>query len=191
VPLDKLHAGVLCPGLLSGGFRSCGGDHQSWLVDRAPYSEPRSWRVDDHGLTWLHAAPKIRFLANPDKRQPYPRSWEEQSRLFCELPAHLQDMALFAVNTGCRDAELQPGVGMGSASCRTRDFSLHHPESLGEERGRTSRCSQPHSSFSCRRQARKACKICVRLRRQTHMSHAELCLEEGKDTCGAGPGARP
>jgi integrase len=46
------------------------------------------------------------LLANIGKRQPYPLSWEEQSRLFSELPDHLREMALFAVNTGCRDAEI-------------------------------------------------------------------------------------
>ena len=30
----------------------------------------------------------------------------EQNTLFCLLPAHLADMAIFAVNTGCRDAEI-------------------------------------------------------------------------------------
>jgi integrase len=39
-------------------------------------------------------------------RQPYPMSWEEQSILFGELPAHLQKMALFKVNTGCREQEV-------------------------------------------------------------------------------------
>jgi integrase len=62
--------------------------------------------VDDRGLTWLQTPPNIKFLANPDKRQPYPLNWEEQSRLFGELPDHLADMALFAVNTGCRNAEI-------------------------------------------------------------------------------------
>ncbi|MDF9778049.1 hypothetical protein OKW11_005006 [Pseudomonas baetica] len=33
-------------------------------------------------------------------QKPYPLSWEEQSVLFAELPAHLQWMALFKVNTG-------------------------------------------------------------------------------------------
>src|SRR5262249_17769059 len=46
------------------------------------------------------------LLANNDKRRPYPLSWEEQSRLFHELPEHLAEMAIFAVNTGCRDAEI-------------------------------------------------------------------------------------
>lgn len=39
-------------------------------------------------------------------RKPYPLSWEEQNKLFKELPAHLAKMALFAVNTGCRDQEI-------------------------------------------------------------------------------------
>ncbi len=39
-------------------------------------------------------------------RKPYPLSWEEQDRLFRELPAHLQRIALFKVNTGCRKQEV-------------------------------------------------------------------------------------
>ena len=41
-----------------------------------------------------------------DSRKPYPLSWEEQSVLFAELPAHLQRMAMFKVNTGCREQEV-------------------------------------------------------------------------------------
>jgi integrase len=63
------------------------------------------WR-DPTGLTWLEAAPKIRFLPESDRRKPYPMSWEEQGRLLRELPPHLQRMALFKVNTGCREAEV-------------------------------------------------------------------------------------
>ena len=33
-------------------------------------------------------------------------SWEEQNSLFRELPPHLRRMALFKVNTGCREAEV-------------------------------------------------------------------------------------
>ncbi len=62
--------------------------------------------MDDHGLTWLVAAPKIKLLPDTAKRQPYPLNWDEQSRLFKELPEHLATMALFAVNTGCRDGEV-------------------------------------------------------------------------------------
>ena len=47
-----------------------------------------------------------KLLANTDKRKPYPLSWEEQTLLFQSLPDHLAQMALFAVNTGCRDQEI-------------------------------------------------------------------------------------
>ena len=43
---------------------------------------------------------------NREKRQPYPLTWHEQSSLFSGLPKHLAEMALFAVNTGCRSAEV-------------------------------------------------------------------------------------
>ena len=33
-------------------------------------------------------------------------AWDEQARLFQQLPKHLARMALFKVNTGCRDAEV-------------------------------------------------------------------------------------
>lgn len=63
--------------------------------------------LDEHGLTWLSQAPTIKLLdERPGKRKPYPLSWEEQDRLFAELPPHLKRMALFAVNTGCRDKEI-------------------------------------------------------------------------------------
>jgi integrase len=62
--------------------------------------------MDEHGLTWLASAPKIKLLPEPDLRKPYPLDWDEQSALFKVLPSHLERMALFAVNTGCRDAEI-------------------------------------------------------------------------------------
>jgi integrase len=62
--------------------------------------------IDDHGLTWLQVSPKIRLLPDTEKRPPYLLSWDEQDRLFKELPRHLANMALFAVNTGCRDGEV-------------------------------------------------------------------------------------
>jgi integrase len=66
----------------------------------------RSWR-DEHGLTWLETAPLITM---PDirssARKPYPLSWDEQRRLFALLPGSVAQMALFAVNTGCREQEV-------------------------------------------------------------------------------------
>jgi integrase len=63
------------------------------------------WR-DEYGLTWLATPPKIKLLSQLDAREPYPMSSEEQSRLFAELPDHLLKMAIFKVNTGCREQEV-------------------------------------------------------------------------------------
>ncbi len=62
--------------------------------------------MDEHGLTWLTSPPKIKLLSELDSRKPYPLNWEEQDRLFAVLADHLREMALFAVNTGCRDREI-------------------------------------------------------------------------------------
>jgi integrase len=63
------------------------------------------WR-DEQGLTWLEYAPKIKLLKVTDGRPPYPLSRQEQGVLFRELPDHLARMALFKVNTGCREQEV-------------------------------------------------------------------------------------
>ena len=65
----------------------------------------QEWR-DEQGLTWLSIAPKIRLLKETNKRLPYPLDREEEIVLFNQLPLHLRQMALFAVNTGCRDQEI-------------------------------------------------------------------------------------
>ena len=50
--------------------------------------------------------PKIKLLPDRGKRKPYPLSWDEQDRLFAELPEHLRQMALLKVNTGLRDGDV-------------------------------------------------------------------------------------
>lgn len=62
--------------------------------------------LDENGMTWLATAPKIKLLPQTDSRKPYPLSWEEQTKLLKELPAHLAKMALFKTNTGCREGEV-------------------------------------------------------------------------------------
>jgi integrase len=64
----------------------------------------RLWR-DQAGMTWLETVPMLEAVKGP-KRKPYPLSWDEQRALFQQLPDHLSNMALFAVNTGCRDNEI-------------------------------------------------------------------------------------
>jgi integrase len=65
----------------------------------------RVWR-HRNGMAYLSASPLLMREPDVDKRKPYPLSWDEQARFFGELPAHLERMALFDVNTGLRDQEL-------------------------------------------------------------------------------------
>lgn len=63
----------------------------------------RVWRTAQ-GLPWLGAAPLIEMMdEKATQKRPQPISWADQARLLPELPAHLQRMVLFAVNTGARD----------------------------------------------------------------------------------------
>ena len=107
-PLDRLHIGTLQPwidqrhreGVAVGTI-----NHGLKVVRRILNLAATEW-IDEYGMTWLLAAPKIKLLPDTNKRQPYPLSWKEQDRLFKELPRHLAQMALFGVNTGCRDNEI-------------------------------------------------------------------------------------
>jgi integrase len=108
VQLDRLHMGVLQAWLdhrRSEGVAT-GTINQGLQVVRRVLNLAASEWMDDRGLTWILSPPKIRLQPDCNKRQPYPLSWEEQERLFRELPEHLREMSLFAVNTGCRDAEI-------------------------------------------------------------------------------------
>ena len=108
VPLDKLHMGVLQPWIEDrrrAGV-AIGTINQGLQIVRRILNLAAGEWMDEHGLTWILAPPKIKLLPDHHKRQPYPLNWEEQERLFRELPEHLRDMALFAVNTGCRDSEV-------------------------------------------------------------------------------------
>ena len=108
LPLDKIHMGALQPWLdqrRKQGVSTGTINHGLQIIRRILNLASGDW-VDDQGLTWLHATPKIKMLSNTEKRKPYPLNWDEQTRLFRELPDHLEEMALFAVNTGCRDAEI-------------------------------------------------------------------------------------
>lgn len=62
--------------------------------------------LDENGLTWLERSSKIAMLKVTDARKPYPLSFDEQTRLFRELPGHIARMTLFKVNTGCREQEV-------------------------------------------------------------------------------------
>jgi integrase len=108
LPMESIHIGTLQPFIESrrnSGIKTRTINHGLKVVRHILNLASSEW-MDEYGLTWLLSAPKIKLLPEADLRKPYPLNWDEQARLFNELPPHLQKMALFAVNTGCRDAEI-------------------------------------------------------------------------------------
>ncbi len=106
--LDQIHMGTLQPFIearRAHGVKTRTINYGLQVVRRILFLANSEW-LDEHGLTWLAVAPRIKFLPETDRRAPYPLSWEEQTRLFQELPPHLAKMALFKVNTGCREQEV-------------------------------------------------------------------------------------
>ena len=100
MPLDRLHRGSLQPWIEERQRQGAAAgtiNHGLKVVRHLLNLAANEW-VDEHGLTWLAGAPKIKLLPDTEKRQPYPLSWDEQARLFKELAAHLASMALFAVS---------------------------------------------------------------------------------------------
>jgi integrase len=106
--VDRLHIGSLQPWIAhkrKQGRQTGTINNGLQVVRRILHLAAGEW-VDEQGLTWLQAPPKIKLLSVIARRQPYPLAWAEQVALFRELPAHLAGMALFAVNTGCRTSEV-------------------------------------------------------------------------------------
>ncbi len=108
LPLEAVHMGALQPFIehrKKQGVKNRTVNYGLQTVRHILNLAAGEW-IDEFGMTWLPHAPKIRLLPVIDKRQPYPMTREEQIRLFNELPNHLAKMALFKVNTGCREAEV-------------------------------------------------------------------------------------
>jgi integrase len=107
LPLDRVHNDALAKfrqdrrraGRMAGTINK-----ELAAVRRILNLAARVWR-HPNGQTWLPAPPLLEMERGPARR-PYPISWEEQGRFFRELPAHLERIALFAVNTGCRSGEI-------------------------------------------------------------------------------------
>lgn len=107
-PIDGIHLGTLAPFIEARrheGVKTRTINQSLKVVRHILHLAATEW-IDEFGLTWLASAPKIKLLPEPDLRKPYPLSWAEQERLFKELPPHLARMALFKVNTGCREQEV-------------------------------------------------------------------------------------
>ncbi len=108
LPLASVHMGTLRPFITARqrqGRKAKSINLALSVVRRILNLAAAEW-LDEYNLTWLVTPPKIKLLPVTDARAPYPLGWDEQARLFQELPAHLARMALFKVNTGCRDQEV-------------------------------------------------------------------------------------
>ena len=108
LPLSSIHMGTLRPFIDARrrqGRKSKTINLALGMVRHLLNLAASEW-LDEHNLTWLASVPKIKLLKVDDAHQPYPLSWDEQARFFQELPTHLARMALFKVNTGCRDQEV-------------------------------------------------------------------------------------
>lgn len=106
--LDQVHSGVLQPFVearLKQGRKPRTINHALQVVRHILNLAALEWR-DEQGLTWLLTAPRIKMLKLSDAAIAYPLNWDEQNKLFAGLPETLRDMALFKVNTGCREQEV-------------------------------------------------------------------------------------
>lgn len=112
LPLDRIYDATLKPFIeaqrkkkLKGGkigVKSNTLNLKLGLVRHILILASRSWR-DDEGETWLPSAPLITMVEGGDARDPRQLTWQEQRDHLQKLPAHLQRMALFMLQCGCRD----------------------------------------------------------------------------------------
>ncbi|QDQ26729.1 tyrosine-type recombinase/integrase [Chitinimonas arctica] len=109
VPLDKLHDETLQPFIssrLAEGVSNRTVNIALERVRRVLRLAALKWR-DELGMTWLETPPLLTMLDEKvDQRPPYPLSWVEQRILIDTLPDHLARMALYKLNTGCREQEV-------------------------------------------------------------------------------------
>jgi integrase len=107
LPLDRVHNDALAAfkearrndGITAGTI-----NRDIDAVRRVLNLAARVWR-HPNGMPYLDTPPLL-IRERGKARKPYPLQRDEQERLLKELPQHLNDMALFMLNTGLRDQEL-------------------------------------------------------------------------------------
>jgi integrase len=107
LPIDKINMGTLAPFIKARRKQKVKNRtvNAALQVVRQILNLAAADWIED-GVTWLDRPPKIKLLPVNDARQPYPIDWDEQERLFKELPAHIAAACLVAVNCGAREDEL-------------------------------------------------------------------------------------
>lgn len=108
LPMSEVHMGTLAPFVQArrAAGISAGTVNRTLAVARRVLNlAARLWR-DEHGLTWLEVPPMIQMQHWGSPRPGHILTPEEEAALLGRLPRHLADMALFALNTGCRQGEV-------------------------------------------------------------------------------------
>ena len=110
LPLAQVHNGTVQPFIeheLKRGLAPKSINNALGVVSTVLNRAAKVWR-DRHGRPWLLQAPAIisRLSLAGRQARSYPLSWSEQDRLLHQLPRHLADAVLFAINTGCREQEI-------------------------------------------------------------------------------------
>lgn len=108
IPIERVHNGtfdVYKSARASAGIKPGTINKDLAAIRRILNLAARVWR-HDNGLAWLETSPLLEMVPDDDARKPYPLTWDEQTKLFKELPPYLERMTLFAVNTGLRDQEI-------------------------------------------------------------------------------------
>jgi len=108
LPLERVHRGPLEPFIEKRHKEGVKGKTINLsleMVSRVLNRCAKYWRFSS-GLSFLETAPIIKYESTEDAAEAYPLDWDEQERLTKELPALLERMSLFKVNTGCREQEV-------------------------------------------------------------------------------------
>lgn len=108
LPLTQVHMGTLQSFIrdrLAIGVSQGTVNRDLCPVRRVLNLSARLWR-DENGQPWLRTAPPLIQMGEYEARKPHILTWEEQYKLFSELPRHLANMALFKVNSGTREREV-------------------------------------------------------------------------------------
>ena len=152
VPLDRLHIGTLQPWIAHKrrqGRKAGTINNGLQIVRRIVNLAAGEW-VDEHGLTWLQSPPQDQAVARSQREGSRIRCrWDEQSNAVPRAAADiLAEMALFAVNTGCRDREVC-GLRweLGGRGSRAWHLGVHRAGPAGQERRRSAGRSQPRRSI--------------------------------------------
>jgi integrase len=107
IPLERIHMGTLekfIAARTAAGIKNGTINRDLAIISRVLTLAARLWR-DEFGNSWLQEPPLIQQL-KANNRKPYPINEREQQRLIAELPEHLRNMVIFALNTGCRESEI-------------------------------------------------------------------------------------